>query len=98
MKWLFLLAIIAIVVVFLTIRYRRHIQSGIFLLKMFRQMNAAGRKESAPKPIDAATTKSDVELVRCAGCGSWTPRETALKLSKGNFYCQSACIEKAVRV
>jgi hypothetical protein len=99
MKWLIILGILLLVAAYLVVRFRKQIQTGIYLIRMFRQMNRAATSQGAQKgelnrePVGHG---GDVELVRCAGCGSWTPRSTAVKLSKGNFYCKSACMELAV--
>ena len=98
MKWLVILGLLALVVIFLAVKYRRHIQTGIYVLKMFRQMRQMSKPEKAEKQIETAGQSDDVQLVRCAKCGSWIPQNTAMKLSKNNFYCSSKCLENAVRV
>lgn len=98
MKWLIILGLLALVVIFVAVKYRRHIQTGIYVLKMFRQMRRMSQPAKQEKQIDTAAEASDVQLVRCAKCGSWIPQNTAMKLSKNNFYCSSKCLENAVRV
>jgi hypothetical protein len=98
MKWLIILALLALVVIFVAVKYRRHIQTGIYVLKMFRKMRQMSKPEKHEKQIETAGDAGDVQLVRCAKCGSWIPRHSAMKLSKNNFYCSSKCLENSVRV
>lgn len=99
MKWLIILGLLLILAMFVVARYRRHIQTGIYVFKMFRKMRQMSRKpEREEKQIETAANSADVQLVRCAKCGSWIPQNTALKLSKNNFYCSSKCLEKTVEV
>ena len=97
MKWLFLLALLAVVAIFIVARYRRHIQTGIYMYKMFRKMQQMSKPETSEKQIENTAGSSDVQLVRCTKCGSWIPQNTALKLSKNTFYCSSKCLETAVK-
>ena len=97
MKWLFLLGLLAILVIFFVARYRRHIQTGIYMFKMFRKMRQMSKPETSEKQIENTANSSDVQLVRCTKCGSWIPQNTALKLSKNTFYCSSKCLETAVK-
>lgn len=99
MKWLIILGLLAILLIFIAVKFRRHIQTGIYVLKMFRKMRQMSQKPEKPeKQIETANGASDVQLVRCTKCGSWIPQNTALKLSKNTFYCSSKCLEAAVKV
>ena len=98
MKWLIILGLLAILVMFIVARYRRHIQTGIYMFKMFRKMRQMSKPEKAEKQIENTTNASEVQLVRCAKCGSWIPQNTALKFSKNTFYCSSKCVNEAVKV
>lgn len=98
MKWLIIIGLLAILVMFIVVRFRRHIQTGIYLLKMFRKMRQMNKPETKEKQIENREDASDVQLVRCAKCGSWIPQTTALKFSKNTFYCSSKCVESAVKV
>jgi hypothetical protein len=97
MKWLIILGLLMILAMFIVARYRRHIQTGIYMLKMLRKMRQMNKPEKPEKQIENATAASDIELVRCAKCGSWIPQNTAMKLSRG-YYCSSKCLESAVKV
>ena len=97
MKWFFVLILLAVLVIFLVARFRRHIQTAIYVFKMFRKMRQMSKPAKQEKQIENASP-SDVQLVRCAKCGSWIPQNTAMKLSKNTFYCSSKCLENAVKV
>ncbi|MDQ3321688.1 MAG: hypothetical protein M3525_04420 [Acidobacteriota bacterium] len=96
MKWLILLLFIAVVGILIAVRYRRQIQTGIYLYRMFRKMRQMGK--GSDKQIDRKETAGDVPLVRCAKCGKWTPQTKALNLRSKIFYCSSNCLENAVKV
>lgn len=98
MKWLIILGLLAILVIFIAVRFRRHIQTGIYLFKMFRKMRQMNKPETREKQIETPSASGDVKLVRCAKCGSWIPQATAMKLSKNTFYCSSKCMEKTFEV
>ena len=92
MKWLILLILLAVVVIFLVNRYRRQIQTGIYVFQMFRKMRAAGKAQE--KRIEKQTESKDVPLVRCAKCGTWIAQDKSKKLG-ANRFCSYACFEKA---
>lgn len=96
MKWLILLFLIAAAVVLIAARYRRQIQTGIYLYRMFRKMRQTGRSEE--KQIESRENSKAVPLVRCARCGTWTPQTEALSLGGKVFYCSADCVENAVKV
>ncbi len=96
MKWLILLFLIAVAVVLIGARYRRQIQTGIYLWRMFRKMRQTGRSEE--KQVGSKENSKDVPLVRCARCGSWTPQTKALNLRGKTFYCSANCMETAIKV
>lgn len=96
-EWLLILGVLAILAIFLIVRYRRQIQTGIYIFKMFRKMREMSRPpKMTEKQIDNANS-NEVQLVRCAKCGTWLPQNTALKFSKNTFYCSSKCVETAVK-
>lgn len=91
-----LLALLAVAGVLIAARYRRQIQTGIYLWRMFgkmRQMNKTDEKQ-----IPQKENSQNVPLVRCARCGTWTPQNKALNLRSKVFYCSANCMENAVKV
>ena len=97
MKWIILLVLLAILAAFLIVKFRRHIQSAIYIFKMFRKMRQMSKPDQPEKQLENTAQAGDVPLVRCTKCGSWLPQNTALKLSKNMFYCSSKCLETAVK-
>ncbi|HXG85661.1 MAG TPA: hypothetical protein VNI84_16685 [Pyrinomonadaceae bacterium] len=96
MKWLVILLILVLISVFVAVRYRRQIQTGIYFYRMFRKMRQMGK--ASEKQIDKKETANAAPLVRCARCGKWTPQTKALNLRSKIFYCSSNCLESAVKV
>jgi hypothetical protein len=96
MKWLIILGLLFAVCVLIAVRYRRQIQTAIYVWKMFRKM------QQASKPSEKQNSKqensSDVPLVKCAKCGTWLPQKNAMNLRSKIFYCSANCMESAVRV
>lgn len=99
MKWLIILGLFLALAAFLAVRYRRQIQMGIYVFRMFRKMREMSRAGAEPeKQINKNSDKKDVPLVRCTKCGSWKPQTESLKFGGNVYYCSSNCMEKAVRI
>lgn len=96
MKLLILLLILAIFGVYVAVRYRRQIQTGIYLWQMFKKMRGASIQTD--NQINKIEGSANAPLVRCAKCGKWTPQTEALNLRGRTFYCSSNCVENAVRL
>lgn len=85
-----------VVLALIAMRYRKQIQTAIYMYRMFRKM----RQMSKPQEKQIEKTKSapaNVPLVRCAGCGVWVEQTNVLKMGNKISYCSANCIEKAVR-
>jgi len=96
MKWLILLLLIGVVGVLIAVRFRRQIQTAIYLFRMFRKMRQMGKSDG--RKIEEKENTKDVPLVRCAKCGTWIPQTKALNLRSKAFYCSAVCMERAVKV
>ena len=96
MKWIIILVLCAVVFLLIFSRYRKHIQTGLYVFRMFRQMRQANKSD--PKQIEKPNIADDSTLVNCAKCGAWVPQNKALKLRSGAFYCSTQCLETAARV
>lgn len=94
MKWLILLILFLVLLAIIAVRYRRQINVGIEIFKMFRQLK--NQTKSGKKKLDKKAEDKAVPLVRCARCGTWTPQTSALNLRSKTFYCSTNCMEKAV--
>ena len=96
MKWLILLILFAVLVFVIAARYRRQIQTAVYVWRMFRKMRQAGKQ--GEKQIEKKETASEVPLIRCAKCGTWIPQENALRLRSKTFFCSANCMEKTVEI
>lgn len=81
----------------LALRYRRQIQAGWQVWRMFRQMRQMGKPDVKPAEKKKETLK-EVPLVRCEKCGKWISPDGALKLRSDKYYCSSTCMEKAAKL
>lgn len=96
MKWLIILIILLIVAAFVVLRYRRQIQTGLHLWRMFRKMRQMN--QPSEKRIETVSNDKNEPLVRCERCGSWIPQSEAMKLRSKTFYCSAKCMERAVKL
>lgn len=96
MKWLIILGLLLVVWVFVAVRYRRQIQTVMYVWKMFRKMRQATKP--AEKQIKKQENLGEAALVKCAKCGTWITQTNALNLRSKIFYCSAACMENAVKV
>jgi Sec-independent protein translocase protein TatA len=92
----FLVITFLIIVLFglVALRFRKQIQTALYVLKMFRQMRKVNQPE--PENVIEKTEKADGQLVRCVRCGTWVPETKAMSLGPKMFYCSTNCIESAV--
>ena len=96
MKWLIILGLILLVIILIASRYRKQIQMGLYVFRMFRKMRQMNRAEE--KQINTKAQTNDETLVNCAKCGTWIPQNKAIKLRSGVFYCSSNCLETMAKV
>jgi hypothetical protein len=94
MKWFILLILFLMLAAIIAVRYRRQINIGIEIFKMFRRLKNQAKPQG--KKLDKKAADKSVPLVRCARCGTWTPQTSALNLRSKTFYCSTNCMEKAV--
>lgn len=96
MKWLIIIALIALLSVVIATRFRKQIQMALYVFRMFRKMRRMSNTEE--KQIDEKANSEETALVNCAKCGSWIPQNKALKLRSGVFYCSANCLETTAKV
>ncbi|MCY7374954.1 MAG: hypothetical protein LH472_03150 [Pyrinomonadaceae bacterium] len=96
MKWLIILALIAVLVIFIVSRYRKQIQMALYVFRMFRKMRQMNKTDE--KQIEMREEEQNIALVNCAKCGTWIPQNKALKLRSDVFYCSATCLETIVKV
>jgi hypothetical protein len=98
LKYLFVLALFALVAFALYWRvrpYLRGVRRFLGVLREVNRMRAAARtdlpRERAPRRAERGE-----RLARCAACGTWMPASRAVKLgAAGATYCSHACLERA---
>lgn len=95
-KFLFIFILLLLLAGLFALRYRRHIQSAVYILQMFKKMRQMNKPQE--KQIIRAENLSDTELVRCAKCGTWTPQRNALNLRSKSYFCSTNCMESAVKI
>jgi len=87
LKYLVVIALVALLVVLLLRRlrpYLRLVQQFINALRQLRQMSA-----THPNPPNQSPEK----LVCCVSCGTWVPSGRALSTGAGNaLFCSPACL------
>ena len=94
-KILVILFLLTVLFGLIALRYRKQIQMGLYVFRMFRKMRQMSR---APEEKQIEKTESDGQLVKCARCGTWIPQNKALNLRSKTFYCSANCMESAVKV
>jgi aromatic ring-opening dioxygenase catalytic subunit (LigB family) len=96
MKFLIVLVILLIVLALIVFRYRKQIQTALYMWRMFKKMRQMSQK-TPEKYIEPKNNNKDTPLLRCVSCGNWTPEKNVLKLGAKSVYCSANCMEKAVR-
>jgi hypothetical protein len=95
MKLLIIFVLLLFVLALIAFRYRKQIQTALYVWRMFRQMKQFNKPQE--KRIEKTENNSNVPLVRCAGCGNWVEEMNVLKMGNKISYCSAACIEKSVK-
>ncbi|HXH69718.1 MAG TPA: hypothetical protein VNI60_05150 [Pyrinomonadaceae bacterium] len=96
MKWLLFFGLLFILGMIIVVRYRRQIQTGIYVWQTFRKMRQANKP--AKSQIEKQKNIGDVALVKCAKCGTWMPQTNAFNPRSRAYYCSAICMESAVKV
>jgi len=95
MKLLIIFVLFLVVLALIAVRYRKQIQTGIYVWRMFRKMRQMNKPQE--RQIEKNERNSDIPLVRCVGCGNWVEQSNVLKMGNKISYCSAACIEKSVK-
>lgn len=94
MKWLIILVLLILLAMIIASRYRRQIQSALYIWKMFKKMQQGDNPDD--RQINQSNYTKDVPLIRCAKCGIWLPQKNALNIRSNTFYCSTNCMQQAV--
>ncbi len=87
MKWLVLLFLLFLLVVFITARYRKQINAAIFLWKSLQKPS----EKKAEKQFENRESLKETPLVKCAECGVWIPQDNASNIKSEVFFCSQKC-------
>ena len=97
MKYLVVLLLLSAVAFFVYWRLRPYIRAARRVLGAVREVNrmrqGAAPRSDLPRP-ETRKAAAGEKLLRCAGCGSWTPASRAVSLPAGATYCSHACLER----
>ena len=96
MKWIIILGLISLVLILIYSRYRKQIQTALYVFRMFRKMRQMSK--TGEKQIDAAADSTAANLVNCAKCGTWILQNKALKLRSSGYYCSANCLKTIAEV
>ncbi|MEP6946599.1 MAG: hypothetical protein ABJA02_11840 [Acidobacteriota bacterium] len=92
-EFAFILVVLLVLLAVTAIRYRKQINSAIGFVRMIRDAAAPGRSN---RSIGQPPARSVSELVNCAGCGTWVPRDRAIRFDAKTFYCSKQCVKVAI--
>jgi hypothetical protein len=96
LKYLFVLALFAVVAFALYWRVRPYLRSVSRFLGVLREVNrmrAAARTDLPREPAPRRSAAGE-KLLRCASCGTWTAASRAVNLGS-TTYCSHSCLERA---
>src|SRR5437773_3178422 len=91
LKYLLVLALIALLFWLLYRRLRPYIQ---VLRQMFEIVSGTLGKSSPQSEFRRTTPNAENKLVRCAACNTWIPQSRALE-SNSSSYCSRVCLKEA---
>ena len=95
MKYLFLLALFALLVAFAYRRARPYIAAARRVLGVFRDAQRISSDDPAGA-VPRRQKRAGEKLARCRVCGTWLPASRALTLRNSpDPYCSHACLERA---
>lgn len=96
MKLIIVLLLLFVLIAVVFVKYRRQIQTALYVWKMFKNM----RQMSTPQEENKAEIpqKQNTDLIRCAKCGTWTPQDSAFNRRSQTKYCSAKCMEQAVKL
>ena len=85
---------IPVLIILYLVACTKPVQEGKMRLKQVPK----NKPEKQENQLENTADSSDVQLVPCAKCGNWIPQNTAMKLSRNNYYCSSKCLEESFQV
>ena len=95
MKWLILLFLVFLLVVFVSNRYRKQINSVIRFWKAIQ--NESPLTQQTKEISEEKTEMKDFNLVKCASCGTWMPQNIMLSVDSKKNVCSKECLNQLVK-
>lgn len=92
-EFAFILVVVLILLAATAIRYRKQISGAIGFVRMIREVVDPSRSQ---RKIETPAEKTLSELVRCTRCGTWVPRDRAIRFDAKTYYCSKNCVRSAV--
>jgi hypothetical protein len=91
-EFVVILFVIAVLLALTALRYRKQIAAVYRFWDALKTAHNDRRGE-----INEPVEQESGPLVNCAKCGMWVPESKAIRLGTRNFYCSSACFERAAK-
>ncbi len=89
MKWIIIIFLVCLLIVIITTKFRKQINSAIKLWKFLE----SGNLELKQKEKQETDQIREVPLVKCLNCGTWIPQTNALSVNSNESYCSGECVE-----
>lgn len=96
MKWLIIIILIFLLVIFVSNRYRKQINGAIRFWKMLQ--NDPPEEKLTERKIEEKENSKEFQLIKCSACGTWIPQNNAINLNSKIYVCSADCLEKAVKI
>ncbi len=90
---LVILVLAVILLAWTAIRYRKHIVGLIGFVRMIRD---AADPSRARGQISSEKATGAHELVHCSACGTWVPRDRAIRFDAKTYYCSKDCVRTSL--
>jgi len=85
-KFLFVVALILIILAMIAVRFRKQINGLIATAKFLKEAKDAAQQAQLGRAPRPQVTKTPVHLINCSKCGVWVPQDKAVRLA-GQIYC-----------
>jgi hypothetical protein len=97
MKYLLVVALLALVAVLVYWRLRPYIQMARRALGFVRDVRRLSQQDAhGPAPRRASPAATGERLVRCSSCGTWLPASRALDVrASAEAFCSADCLERS---
>ncbi|MBK9439418.1 MAG: hypothetical protein IPN51_15850 [Chloracidobacterium sp.] len=91
-EFVVVLLVILILLGITAFKYRRQIAMVIGFGKMLRDARSNIKQASSPRQVNAEPS----ELVNCTRCGTWLPKDRAIRFDAKTYYCSKDCVRTSM--